>query len=147
MFQEAKDEGIKISIHALEDKKNKADFQDILDFKPDWLGHCYFITKDETNKLIESKIPLEVCPTSNVAGKKCGTVEMLDHIPILYEKKHPMSVNCDDTMLFGTNLGNECFELAKALKFDGFMLKEFILSSIDSIFDQSLKKSLKIKVE
>jgi hypothetical protein len=35
MFQEAKDEGIKISIHALEDKKNKADFQDILDFKPD----------------------------------------------------------------------------------------------------------------
>lgn len=40
----------------------------MIDFKPDRLGHCCFLTKDQIKQVVDLEIPVEICPTSNVAA-------------------------------------------------------------------------------
>jgi hypothetical protein len=53
----------------------------------------------------------------------------------------------DFIVLFGTNLSNELFEYAKAVKADPKDLKELLLRNVDAIFDESLKPWLRETIE
>jgi hypothetical protein len=50
-------------------------------------------------------------------------------------------------VLFGTNLSNELFEYAKAVKAEPKDLKELLLRNVDAIFDEHEKPKLKEIIE
>ena len=89
-------------------------------------------------------IPVEICPTSNVAGAQCALPELLPHLLKFKKYDDPnLIVCCDDTLLFNTNLSMEFFEYAKAMKLsEPSHLKKFLIKNIDAIFtdDDQLKQ-------
>lgn len=100
MLEKARKEGFKFTIHCGEVPDDQ-EISDILNFDPDRLGHCTCVHEgdktlnciDGTNwsKLLEKKIPVELCITSNV---KCKTVLVPEehHFKNFYKKKHPITL-------------------------------------------------------
>ncbi|XP_072757087.1 N6-Methyl-AMP deaminase isoform X2 [Anoplolepis gracilipes] len=88
--------GLKIAAHCAE-VPNEVETTDILKFKPNRLGHCTCIhpnlqgSKQLFDMLLESKIPVELCLTSNV---KCKTVPSYasHQFKYLYEVGHPVTI-------------------------------------------------------
>jgi aminodeoxyfutalosine deaminase len=79
------------------------------------IGHGTTSTQDPelVSHLVAQGIPLEVCPTSNIATK---AVAALDEHPIkeMYAAGAVVTVNSDDPPMFGTTLNRE-YEIAAAL--------------------------------
>jgi aminodeoxyfutalosine deaminase len=79
------------------------------------IGHGTSSAQDARllDQLAARQIPLEVCPTSNIATR---AVDMLDNHPIrqMYDAGVVVTVNSDDPPMFGTNLNRE-YEIAAEL--------------------------------
>jgi aminodeoxyfutalosine deaminase len=90
------------------------------------LGHGVRATEDPSLVafLVEHRIPLEVCPTSNL---RLGVYASLDDHPLrtLHDAGVPITVNTDTPAMFGTTLGDELSLLATHFALD--------LPSIDAI--------------
>ncbi|XP_012286451.1 adenosine deaminase-like protein [Orussus abietinus] len=103
--------GLKISAHCAE-VPNEIEVMDIINFKPDRLGHCTCVHPNLGGSqllfdmLLRSKIPVELCLTSNV---KCKTVPSYEshHFKYLYENGHPLCISTDDKGVFNTSLSEE----------------------------------------
>ena len=67
--------------------------------------------------LVEHQIPLEVCPTSNIATR---AVDVLENHPIkqMYDAGVNVTVNSDDPPMFGTTLNREYEIVADLLALD-----------------------------
>lgn len=105
VFEKAKEFGMKTTVHTGEIEDDE-DTLEILQFGPDRLGHCVFLPKECENLIMHNKIPMEICPSSNMAG--CNIEHMSQHhFGIFYQVDHPMCVCTDDTLLFDTNLTKE----------------------------------------
>lgn len=99
--------------------------------------------------MVDLGIPVEICPTSNVAATQCGIPSFLPHLK--YFKEHPeanLVICCDDTFLFNTNLSMELFEFAKAMDLTSDQVKDLLVKSISAIFfmDDDFKESLKNEI-
>jgi len=83
--------------------------------------------------LAEAGIPLEVCPTSNIATR---AVETLDVHPIkqMYAAGIVVTVNSDDPPMFGTTLNHEYAVAARLLDLDEPGLKGLAQNAIDASF-------------
>lgn len=80
-------------------------------------------------------IPVEICPTSNVAATQVGLPTFLTHLQEFWRLEHNIVICCDDTLLFNTNLSMELFEFAKAVQlFDASTLKKLLARNLDAIF-------------
>jgi aminodeoxyfutalosine deaminase len=79
------------------------------------IGHGTSAVQDEKliAHLVEHQIPLEVCPTSNIATR---AVDVLENHPIkqMYDAGVLVTVNSDDPPMFGTTLNRE-YEIATDL--------------------------------
>ncbi|KZC04415.1 PREDICTED: adenosine deaminase-like protein [Dufourea novaeangliae] len=117
LLKKARNAGLKIAAHCAE-ISNEIETKDILEFKPDRLGHCTCIHPNLQGSdklfdmLIKSKIPVELCLTSNV---QCKTVPSYGshQFKYLYEAGHPISLCTDDKGVFHTSLSKE-YELASS---------------------------------
>ena len=87
----------------------------MIESKPDRLGHCTFLNCFQMDKVNKEKIPVEICPTSNLCCAKdaLNMVCNLNHLKYLHGLEHNFTICTDDTMLFNTNLSTELFEYAK----------------------------------
>jgi adenosine deaminase len=85
---------------------NYEDSHQILNFNPERLGHAAVVTKELKHELMEKKLPVEVCFTSNLMCKMC---ESHDKHPFhtYNSKKHPIIICTDDKGVFNTNLCKE----------------------------------------
>jgi adenosine deaminase len=99
--------------------------------------------------VVDLNIPVEICPTSNVAAcPSCtGVVKFLPHLMKFVEAKANICICCDDTMLFSTHHSTEFFEYMNAVEADSKDCKEMVLRNVDAIFDDSVKEWLKEKIE
>ncbi|GAA3376270.1 adenosine deaminase [Streptomyces sannanensis] len=97
--------------------------------------------------LAEHRIPLEVCPTSNVATRAVGDIE-----------QHPMkemvaagvlvTVNSDDPPMFGTDLNNEYAVAARLLDLDERGLADLAKNAVEASFlDPAGKSRLAAEVD
>jgi adenosine deaminase len=91
----------------------------------------------EDHELIETlakrKIPLGICPTSNVVGRLYGSVK--DHpIERLRQSGVPVSVNTDDPAYLGVTLVDEYALCADAFGWDKAALREVAATSIQASF-------------
>lgn len=120
----------------------------MLDFKPSRLGHCIYMNKEEIKRTASDGIPVELCVSSNVATTQCAVPALLPHLNDFWGHNHNLIICCDDTMLFGTNLSNELFEFAKAVKASTRDLKGLLEKNVEAIFasDDETKEWLRDKI-
>ncbi|XP_015109987.1 adenosine deaminase-like protein [Diachasma alloeum] len=153
LLQDCRDVGLKIAAHCAE-VPNEEEVIDILNFKPDRLGHCTNIhpnlkgTEKIYKMLLDSRIPVELCLTSNM---KCKTVASItEHqFAYFYTEKHPVCISTDDKGVFNTSLSAE-FQLAgKHFGLDNEELKDLSLSAVEYSFatnEEKCKLSEKIRL-
>ncbi len=83
--------------------------------------------------LREQRIPLEVCPTSNVLLKVCETLE--DHpLPKLMEAGLLVTVNSDDPPMFNITLTDELIGCSATFGWDVDRIEQFTLDALRASF-------------
>ena len=97
------------------------------------IGHGVRAIEDPTlvAELREKAIPLEVCPTSNVA---LGVVPSLaEHpLPRLLDEGLVITINSDDPPMFGTTLADEFARCAEAFDLDADILYSLTMNAVNA---------------
>lgn len=138
LLQKSRLAGLKIAAHCAE-ISNETEITDILEFRPDRLGHCTCVhpTLQGTEKLfqmlLDSKIPVELCLTSNV---QCKTVPSYEthQFKYLYEAGHPICLATDDKGVFHTSLSREYEIVCSTFDLGREELIKLCLSSVQYTF-------------
>ncbi|MYV50172.1 adenosine deaminase [Streptomyces sp. SID2888] len=97
--------------------------------------------------LAEHRIPLEVCPTSNIATR---AVRTLDEHPIreFVRAGVLVTVNSDDPPMFGTDLNNEYAVAARLLDLDEQGLADLAKNAVEASFlDEPDKAKLAAEID
>ena len=114
------------------------------------IGHGISSVQDpELVKYVrDNKIPIEVCPTSNVFTKKY-VKKMAEHpVREMFDKGIPVTIATDDPIFFGAELLDEYWNLYSKLHFSKKDMKQIIINSFDDSFlPNDKKESFKAKVE
>jgi aminodeoxyfutalosine deaminase len=97
--------------------------------------------------LAERRIPLEVCPTSNVATRVVDRLE--DHpLPAMVEAGVVVTVNSDDPPMFGTTLSGEYAVAADLLGLDERGVADLALAAVDASFaPDDVRRRLRAEIE
>ncbi|MGW7351190.1 adenosine deaminase [Streptomyces sp. NPDC054784] len=118
-FDRALAAGLHSVPHAGETTGPQTVWDALTDLRAERVGHGTSAAQDPAllAHLAERGIPLEVCPTSNVATR---AVESLEAHPLrrLVEAGVPVSINSDDPPMFGTDLNTEYAVAARLLDLD-----------------------------
>uniref|UniRef100_A0A7N0SWC9 Adenosine deaminase domain-containing protein n=1 Tax=Kalanchoe fedtschenkoi TaxID=63787 RepID=A0A7N0SWC9_KALFE len=101
----AREQGQFITLHCGE-VYNPDEVRAMLDFSPHRIGHACLFEDDAWTKLKSSKIPVEICLTSNVRTETITSYDV-HHFADLHEAKHPIVVCTDDSGVFSTSLSDE----------------------------------------
>ena len=115
VFDEARAAGLHSLPHAGETTGPETVWDALSDLGAERIGHGTSSVQDPAllAHLVEHEIPLEVCPTSNIATRAVDRLE--DHpIKQMYAAGVVVTVNSDDPPMFGTTLNRE-YEIAADL--------------------------------
>ncbi|THU92303.1 adenosine deaminase-like protein [Dendrothele bispora CBS 962.96] len=114
-FEEARNAGLKVTLHIAETMDNPAQENiQLLSYKPNRLGHATFLNDEANAIVLQEKIAIEICLSSNLL---CKTVSTLDahHIRYYLKNDHPVAICTDDILPFRNSLlGEYALLLAKA---------------------------------
>ncbi|XP_071447267.1 N6-Methyl-AMP deaminase [Hetaerina americana] len=144
VLQCAQKSGFSLAIHCAE-VPCELETKKILQLNPERLGHATCIHPDAGGSdelwktLIESKIPVELCLTSNV---KTSTVKDYrnHHFDHLYKIGHPIVLGTDDKGVFSTSLSDEYCIAAKTFELDNDQLWQLSYDSINYAFASEYEK-------
>lgn len=104
---EAKKIGLGVTLHIAETTQNTAEeTYKLLSFSPARLGHATFLDEKATSIVLEKKMCIEVCLTSNLLCKTVSTLES-HHILQYLKSGHPIAICTDDILPFRTSLLGE----------------------------------------
>nr|WP_312870760.1 adenosine deaminase [Streptomyces himalayensis] len=107
----------------------------LTELRAERIGHGTSATKDPKllAHLAEQRIPLEVCPTSNIATRAVLT---LDEHPIkeMVAAGVLVTINSDDPPMFGTDLNNEYAVAARLLDLDEQGLAALAKNAVEASF-------------
>ena len=134
LFDEIKEKNIPFTIHAGE-ADNFTSVDAAISFGAKRIGHgIRSIESDETiKKLIEKKIILEVCPTSNVDTHVVDNI--YDHpIQKLVDRGVLITINTDNRTVSNTSLNKEYDLISKTFYFDKIDYLNFNLNAIEAAF-------------
>ncbi|XP_015958637.1 N6-mAMP deaminase isoform X1 [Arachis duranensis] len=140
----ARNQGLYVSLHCGE-IPNPKEIHQMLDFKPERIGHAICFEKEHWEILKSSKIPVEICLTSNIRTLTVRSIQV-HHFVGLYKTKHPVVLCTDDSGVFSTCLSKEYKIAADAFVFTGLGKREsFELSrnAVELIFaERQVKEDL-----
>jgi aminodeoxyfutalosine deaminase len=115
VFARARAAGLHSVPHAGETTGPQTVWDALRDLGAERIGHGTSSVQDPelVEYLVEQRIPLEVCPTSNIATR---AVDRLENHPIreMYAAGVNVTINSDDPPMFGTTLNAE-YEIAAQL--------------------------------
>jgi len=133
VFRKAKKMGFYITCHAGEAAGPDYIWQAVRDLKVDRIGHGTSATKDKklVEYLLEHKIPIEMCPISNV---RTSSVSSLDEHPIynFYKSGMLVSINTDDPKMFNTTMEKEYISLIEIFDLNLSDIYNLAQNSIES---------------
>jgi adenosine deaminase len=147
VYARARQLGLHTTAHGGEAAGAESVWAVIRDLKAERVGHGTRAVDDPTllQALAERQIPLEVCPTSNVAT---GTVKSFADHPIrrFVDAGLLVTVATDDPAMFNTTLALELERLETELGFSRAELRQLILNGINASFLAETDKS-KLRLE
>lgn len=136
LFDEARAAGLKVSLHCGENTESQAEWEEMIRWRPDRLGHGTFLNQANDHLLISSMIPVEFC--LSVAERFfCQTKENMIFRRL---SGHPIVFCSDNTTLNDTTL---TAEYEKAMSYFGLSfgdLVEISWRAIDHAFASSPSK-------
>lgn len=147
VFKRAKEYSLHRVVHAGEDVESYSIWDAINYLGAERIGHGISAIKDQ--KLMEylkdKKIPLEICPTSNVFTARY--VKKIEQHPIkeFHEKGVVVTLNTDDPLFFNVELLDEYWNLYSKLKFSLDDIKQVIINGFKASFMSDAKKDAYIK--
>lgn len=149
VYELAREFGFRTTAHAGEAAGAKGIWGAIKNLKVDRIGHGTRATEDASliSYLVESQIPVEMCPISNV---RTGVVADLKAHPIrrFYDQGILLSVNTDDPKMFNTSLLEEYEALVEVFGFDATDIKRLVTNAVDSAWcDENKKMGLRCQIE
>ncbi|KAH9481985.1 Adenosine deaminase-like protein [Psilocybe cubensis] len=103
-FTEAKRFGLGLTLHIAETLQNtEEETLKLLSYDPDRLGHATFLNEEAISVVLEKKMCIEICLSSNLLCKTVTTLES-HHILQYLKAGHPISICTDDILPFRTSL-------------------------------------------
>ena len=135
IYAEAKRQAVPVSAHAGETKGPES-IREAMEFAlPDRIGHGVRCVEDVklTRELAEKRIPLEVCPTSNVALGVFSSLEK-HTLPYLLDAGLLVTINSDDPPMFGTTLTDELYRVSQQFGLDRDALYSLTLNAANVAF-------------
>ena len=143
-FARAREMGLHVTAHAGESKGADEVADCIRALGIERVGHGVRILEDPAvlATVVDNKIPLEICPTSNVATGLYGSLE--EHpLKTLMESGVVCTLNSDDPLFFNTSLHAECMGVMTALGLSKEDLVGLLAAGIESSWaSQELKSQL-----
>ncbi|MGD9347381.1 MAG: adenosine deaminase [Candidatus Aminicenantes bacterium] len=143
LYAEARRMGFRTTVHAGEIAGPESIWDAIRHLHAERIGHGTSAHKDIEllDYLGEHKIPLELCPVSNV---RTGVIPNIAEHPIreYFERGMIISVNTDDPTMFGTTLEKEYELLVEECGFTKDEICELILLGIESSWLSEDQKKL-----
>lgn len=134
-FHTARDAGLHVVAHAGETTGPEEVWSALRDLGAERIGHGIGATGDPAllDHLAEERIPLEICPTSNVRTRAVGSLE--EHpLPELLDAGVPVTLNTDDPGMFHTELNREYAIAARLCGLDRTGLAELARDSVRHSF-------------
>lgn len=121
----------------------------LTELRAERIGHGTSATRDPKllAHLAEHRIPLEVCPTSNIATRAVAT---LDEHPLreMVEAGVLVTINSDDPPMFGTDLNNEYAVAARLLDLDAAGVAALAKNAVEASFlDPAGKARLSAEID
>jgi adenosine deaminase len=133
VYCRARELGFRTTAHAGEALGPESVWGVIRSLEVDRIGHATRACEDPrlVDYLAEHRIPLELCPISNL---RTGVVKTLAEHPArhFFERGIPISINTDDPKMFGTSLVDEYTALESELGFSREEIEALILNAIES---------------
>jgi aminodeoxyfutalosine deaminase len=148
-FDRAIAAGLRSVPHAGETTGPQTVWDALVELRAERIGHGTSAAKDPAllRHLAEHRIPLEVCPTSNLATR---AVLDLDEHPVkeMVAAGVPVTINSDDPPMFGTDLNSEYGVAARLLDLDERGLAELAKNAVAASFlDESGKAKLAAEID
>jgi adenosine deaminase len=132
VFARARELGFHTSAHAGEAAGAASVWQAIRTLHPERIGHGTRAQEDEKlmDYLAEHRIPLEMCPLSNVRTR---VVSSYASHPVrrFFDRGILLSINTDDPAMFGNSLAEEYQMLAEQKGFTPTEIRMLILQAIE----------------
>lgn len=133
LYREARRFGFRINAHAGEAAGAGSIWGALERLHAERIGHGTRAHEDImlVEYLVETQIPLEMCPVSNV---RTGVVDKLVDHPICdyFKRGMAVTVNTDDPKMFGTSLAHEYRSLVEECGFTRSDICKLILTAIES---------------
>ena len=149
VLKSAKERGLKLSLHIAEVPDKNVEIEQLLKLRPDRLGHGTFIhpcvggTEEAVKMVIDHRIPIEVCLTSNVKSQTALNYDS-HHFAFWWERDHPVVICTDDKGVFSTKLSEEYAIAGSTFSLSQQDLWSLAASAVDFTFEsQDFKKDLK----
>ncbi|MFD8074529.1 adenosine deaminase [Streptomyces sp. NPDC059718] len=134
-FDRARAVGLHSVPHAGETTGPQTIWDALGDLGAERIGHGTRATRDPRllDHLAEHRIPLEVCPTSNIATRAVAT---LDEHPVkeMVAAGLLVTINSDDPPMFGTDLNTEYAVAARLLQLDQGGLAQLARNAVEASF-------------
>ena len=145
VFKKAAKAGLKLVAHAGEDVGPKSIWDTIEVLGAQRIGHGISAIEDKKlmDRLKERRIPLEICPTSNLFTRKYAS-SLSDHpIRAFFDHGMYVTINTDDPTLFGVELNEEYTRLNEA---GVFALSEIVQIIKNGVFATFLSDQRKLEL-
>ena len=143
VFVQAHKDGFHAVAHAGEDAGPESIWDAVKILHSERIGHG--ITAVQDKELMEyiskNKIPLEICPTSNVFTKKY--VKTMSEHPVrqLYDNGVLVTIGSDDPVFFNTTVNEEYWNLYSKLSFTVNEIEDLICNSFKASFLAETEKA------
>ena len=148
-FDAARAAGLHSVPHAGETTGPQTVWDALRDLGAERIGHGTSAAQDPAllAHLAEHRVPLEVCPTSNLATKAVATIE--DHpIRAFHDAGVLVTVNSDDPSMFGTTLNDEYVVAAGLLDLDEAGLRALALRAVEASYaPDDVRRRVRAEVE
>ncbi|MEH6375862.1 adenosine deaminase [Streptomyces sp. KLMMK] len=148
-FDRAIAEGLHSVPHAGETTGPQTIWDALVDLRAERIGHGTSAPQDPAllAHLAEHRIPLEVCPTSNLATR--AVTDLARHpIKEMVAAGVLVTVNSDDPPMFGTDLNREYGVAARLLELDAAGVAGLAKNAVEASFmDETGKKALRAEID
>jgi aminodeoxyfutalosine deaminase len=134
-FDQARAAGLRSVPHAGETTGPETIWDALRELGAERIGHGISAARDPDllRHLAERRIPLEVCPTSNVRTRAVASIE--EHpLPQLVAAGVLVTINSDDPPMFGTTLNDEYAVAARLLDLDAAGIAALARNAVTASF-------------